>query len=126
MDGQGHCGVLVRWAFTLVSCAVSSSVLASSPDLQLQRLMGRDKSTRADASSRLNSQLSITSKVAYADLVIDNSGSLTDLDGEMMSCLGKLERAAGWGWMVSWLLPPVGLLSAVWCLSWRAFKRRRT
>ncbi|KAG8217958.1 P-loop containing nucleoside triphosphate hydrolase protein [Butyriboletus roseoflavus] len=99
-------------------------VVYCSPELQHQRLMSRDKSTRADASSRLNSQLSITSKVSYADLVVDNSGSLTDLDGEVMSCLGKLERAVGWGWMVSWLLPPVGLLSAVWCLSWRAFRRR--
>ncbi|KAH0839418.1 P-loop containing nucleoside triphosphate hydrolase protein [Lanmaoa asiatica] len=98
----------------------------SSPELQLHRLVARDKSAPADAHSRLNSQLSITSKVAYADLVIDNSGSLTDLDGEVMSCLGKLERAVGWGWMVSWLFPPVGLLSAVWCLSWRAFKRRNT
>jgi len=100
-------------------------VVYCSPELQLQRLMARDNSTRADAASRLNSQLSVTSKVAYADLVIDNSGSLTDLDGEVISCVGKLERTVGWGWMVSWLLPPVGLLSAVWCLSWRAFKRRR-
>jgi len=100
-------------------------VVYCSPELQLQRLMARDKSTRADASSRLNSQLSVTSKVAYADFVIDNSGSLTDLDGEVISCVGRLERTVGWGWMVSWLLPPVGLLSAVWCLSWRAFKRRR-
>lgn len=127
VDGQGRCGVLVRQrCHSLVSYAVSPSLLlASSPELQLRRLMARDKSTRADASSRLDSQFSITSKVAYADLVVDNSGSLTDLDGEVMSCLGKLERAVGWGWMVRWLLPPVGLLSAVWCLSWRVFKRGR-
>ncbi|KAI9574153.1 P-loop containing nucleoside triphosphate hydrolase protein [Boletus coccyginus] len=99
-------------------------VVYCSPELQLQRLMARDKSTRADASSRLNSQISITSKVAHADFVIDNSGSLTDLDGEVISCVGKLERAVGRGWMVNWLLPPVGLLSALWCLLWRAFKRR--
>ena len=98
----------------------------SSPELQLQRLMARDQSTRVDASARLNSQLSIIAKVAYADIVIDNSGSLADLDGEVISCVGKLERAVGWGWMVSWLLPPVGLSSAIWCLSWRAFKRRGT
>ncbi|KAG6371880.1 dephospho-CoA kinase-domain-containing protein [Boletus reticuloceps] len=100
-------------------------VVYCSPELQLQRLMARDKSTRADASSRLYSQLSITAKVPYADIVIDNSGSPTELDGEVMSCVGKLERAVGWGWVVSWLLPPVGLSSAVWCLSWRTFKRRR-
>ncbi|KAF9220197.1 CoaE-domain-containing protein, partial [Gyrodon lividus] len=96
-----------------------------SPDLQLQRLMFRDNSTRADASSRLNSQLPITSKVAYADIVIDNSGTLTDLEGEVMSCIGKLERAVGWGWLMNWLVPPVGVLSAVWCLAWRALRRRR-
>ncbi|KAG9313329.1 dephospho-CoA kinase-domain-containing protein [Chiua virens] len=101
-------------------------VVYCSPELQLQRLMARDKSTREDATSRLNSQLSITSKIAYADLVIENSGSLMDLDGEVMTCIGKLERAVGWSWMVSWLLPPVGFLSAIWCLSWRAFKRRNS
>lgn len=107
------------------SLIAASPVLGSSPEIQLQRLMARDKSTRADAASRLNSQDPITSKVAYADFVVDNSGSLTDLDGEVMSCIGKLERAVGWGWIVSWLLPPVGLLSAIWCLSRRAFKRKK-
>jgi len=111
-------GGLWKWMGTVV-------VVYCSPELQLQRLMNRDKSTRADASSRLNSQFPITSKVAYADFVIDNSGSLTDLDGEVMSCIGRLERAVGWSWIMSWLLPPVGLLSAIWCLSWRAFKRRK-
>ena len=129
-------GGLWKWMGTVVvvywyvkslraSCTASPLVLGSSPELQLQRLMSRDKSTRADASSRLNSQLPITSKVAYADFVIDNSGSLTDLHGEVMSCIGKLERVVGWSWLVSWLLPPVGLLSAVWCMSWRAFQRKK-
>ncbi|KAI9570432.1 P-loop containing nucleoside triphosphate hydrolase protein [Boletus coccyginus] len=99
-------------------------VVYCSPELQLQRPMARDKSAHADASSRLNSQFPIISKIAYADFVIDNSGSLTDLDGEVISCVGKLERVVGCGWMVSWLLPPVGLLSALWCLSWRAFRRK--
>lgn len=126
MDGQSHRGVLVRLVVALSTrVPLHRPVLASSPELQLQRLMARDSSTRTDASSRLNSQLSITAKVAYADIVIDNSGSVTDLDGEVISCIGKLERAVGWGWMVSWLLPPAGLLSALWCLLWRAFKRRR-
>lgn len=56
-------------------------------------------------------QLAITAKVAYADIL----GSLADLDREVISYVGKLESAVGCGWMVSWLLPPVGLLHAVWC-----------
>ncbi|KIJ15023.1 hypothetical protein PAXINDRAFT_163203 [Paxillus involutus ATCC 200175] len=80
--------------------------------------------THADASSRLNSQLPITSKVPHADIVIDNSGTPADLKGEVMSCIGKLERAVGWGWLLSWLVPPVGLLSALWCLACRALRRR--
>jgi len=99
-------------------------VVYCSPELQLQRLMARDNSTHADASSRLNSQLPITSKVPHADIVIDNSGTPADLKGEVMSCIGKLERAVGWGWLLSWLVPPVGLLSALWCLACRALRRR--
>ncbi|KIK93089.1 hypothetical protein PAXRUDRAFT_829333 [Paxillus rubicundulus Ve08.2h10] len=99
-------------------------VVYCSPELQVQRLMVRDGSNHADASSRLNSQLPIVSKVGYADIVIDNSGTPADLKGEAMSCIGKLERAVGWGWLLSWLVPPVGLLSALWCLGWRALRRR--
>ncbi|KAJ8590493.1 CoaE-domain-containing protein [Rhizopogon salebrosus TDB-379] len=98
-------------------------VVYCSAEIQLQRLMSRDGSSIEDASARLNSQLPITQKVEYADIVIDNSGSLQDLEQQVHTCVVKLERAAGWSWRLGWILPPVALVSAVWTLSWKSIRR---
>jgi len=87
--------------------------------------MQRDSSSREDASSRLNSQLAIADKVQYADRVVDNSGSLEDLEAHVDSLVQALDREAGWTWRLSWLFPPCGLLSAMWMLAWRAVSRSR-
>jgi dephospho-CoA kinase len=86
--------------------------------------MKRDSSSREEASSRLNSQLSITEKVEYADYVIDNSGSFQDLEGQVHSFLEKIDKEVGrvW-WRLSWLIPPFGVLSAILVLAWRAVWR---
>ncbi|KAG0707818.1 dephospho-CoA kinase-domain-containing protein [Suillus ampliporus] len=98
-------------------------VVYCSADIQLQRLMKRDKSSREDASARLNSQLPIAQKVEYADIIVDNSGSLQDLEQQVHSCLLKLERMAGWSWRLKWVFPPFALISALWTLGWRSVKR---
>ncbi|KAJ7835432.1 CoaE-domain-containing protein [Mycena olivaceomarginata] len=98
-------------------------VVYCSADVQLERLMKRDNSSREDASSRLNSQLPIADKVAYADRVIDNSGSPADLEAHVNSLVQALDRDAGWMWRLSWVFPPWALLSAVWTLAWRALRR---
>ncbi|KAJ2924636.1 hypothetical protein H1R20_g12469, partial [Candolleomyces eurysporus] len=54
-------------------------VVYCSEEIQLQRLIQRDNSTREDALSRLRSQMPIADKVAYADVVLDNSGGWMDL-----------------------------------------------
>ncbi|KAG1731946.1 dephospho-CoA kinase-domain-containing protein [Suillus lakei] len=100
-------------------------VVYCSADIQLQRLMKRDNSSREDALARLNSQLPIAQKVEYADIVVDNSGSLEDLKQQIHSCLVKLERKAGWSWRLSWICPPFALISALWTLGWRSVKRSR-
>lgn len=87
--------------------------------------MTRDNSSREDASARLSSQLPIAQKVDYADFVLDNSGSLQDLEQQVRSCLVKLEWTAGWSWRLSWLFPPFALVSALWTLGWRFAKRSR-
>ncbi|KIJ59704.1 hypothetical protein HYDPIDRAFT_32925 [Hydnomerulius pinastri MD-312] len=109
-------GGLWKWMGTVV-------LVYCSPELQLQRLMTRDNSTPTEAHSRLSSQAPISSKIAYADIVIDNSGSLAELEGEVAAAVGRLDRAVGWGWVVSWLMPPMGVLSAIWTLGWRAARR---
>jgi dephospho-CoA kinase len=43
------------------------------PELQLQRLMGRDELSRLDAEKRIASQMSQEEKKSYADFLIDTS-----------------------------------------------------
>ncbi|KAJ1307978.1 hypothetical protein OPQ81_002053 [Rhizoctonia solani] len=100
-------------------------VVYISKELQMQRLMRRDSSDRAAAQSRVSSQLPLASKLEYADIVIDNSGSIADTERQIASLVQKLEKETGWTWLVSWVIPPVGLLLAGWCLAWRAIKRGR-
>ena len=59
-------------------------VVTSSPDLQLNRIVERSHLenrplTEAEAQSRIDSQLPISEKVKYADIVIENNGSLKEL-----------------------------------------------
>ncbi|KAJ7499658.1 dephospho-CoA kinase-domain-containing protein [Mycena latifolia] len=109
-------GGLWKWVGKVV-------VVYCSADLQLERLMKRDASSCEDASSRLNSQLAIAEKVQYADRLIDNSGSLDDLEAHVNSLVQDLEKEAGWSWRLSWLFPPWGLFSAVCLLTLRAAVR---
>lgn len=87
--------------------------------------MSRDKSTQQAALSRLNAQMPLASKLEYSDHVLDNSGSLTELEEQVNTLVARFRRDAGWSWVVSWLLPPVGLIMGLWRLSWRSVGRRR-
>lgn len=87
--------------------------------------MARDKSTQEAASARIRAQLPIADKLAYADIVLDNSGPRGELEAQVSNLIQRLEREAGWAWRLDWWLPPVGLVSAVWTLFWRAMRRQR-
>ncbi|CAI9761459.1 unnamed protein product [Fraxinus pennsylvanica] len=47
---------------------------------QLQRLMARDGTTEEEAKNKINAQMSLDLKRTKADIVIDNTGSLEDLN----------------------------------------------
>ncbi|THH31126.1 hypothetical protein EUX98_g3070 [Antrodiella citrinella] len=100
-------------------------VVYCSSEIQLQRLMKRDNSSRSDASARLNSQIPIADKLEYADIVLDNSGSPQDLEGQIDSLIRKLYRETGWSWRVSWLFPPYGIFAALSTMLWRRIRRMR-
>lgn len=120
--------IVVYWCVAATVFFISHLPLPdvnSSPEIQLQRLMKRDGSSREDASARLNSQIPIADKLQHADLVLDNSGSPQDLDGQIDSLIRKLYKEAGWSWRLSWLFPPYGLFSAVSTLLWRTLRRQR-
>lgn len=100
----------------------------SSADIQLQRLMKRDGSTREDASSRLNSQFPVTEKLSYADHIVENSGTLRELEAETQLLINKLNReSGGLTWLLCWLVPPIGMLFGLKTLALRWFRggRRR-
>lgn len=101
---------LIRFIFIIINSTYSSR------ELQLQRLINRDSLSREDALARLGSQLSISEKVTYADIVVDNSGPKLELEDQIKGLIKRLEREAGWTWRLSWLLPPFGLLSVAWTL----------
>ena len=50
------------------------------PKEQIRRLMARDHISREDADKRLKSQMPIRKKIALADIVIDNSGSIPETE----------------------------------------------
>ena len=81
--------------------------------------MERDNSTMEEATARLNSQLPIAEKVHYADVVIDNSGTLKDLEDQVNALMKKLDAERGWVWLVGYIIPLVSLFSAVWWLTLR-------
>ncbi|KAG8972317.1 hypothetical protein FRC05_010159 [Tulasnella sp. 425] len=100
-------------------------VVYCSREIQLQRLMGRDKFSREDALSRINAQMSLAEKLDFADQVVDNSGSMHDLEQQVNALIARFDKEAGWSWRLSWLVPPVGLMFGGFKLAWRHIKRAR-
>jgi dephospho-CoA kinase len=54
-------------------------VVSCQSDLQIERLMQRDRVSRADAIGRIDAQMSLTAKCQLADVVLDNSSTLDSL-----------------------------------------------
>lgn len=120
--------VVVYWyVVLLVVCAEMWGLIGgcSSPELQLQRLMKRDGSTKEAASARVKAQMPITEKTQYGDIVIDNSGSQQDLEIQVDSLVRRLYKEAGWTWRISWVFPPFTILSAGWTLLWNRVRKAR-
>ena len=62
------------------------------PEKQIQRLMERDKISREMAQSILAAQLSIDEKRAYADYIIDNSGTPEDTEKQVRETWKKIKE----------------------------------
>jgi dephospho-CoA kinase len=62
------------------------------PELQLERLVSQRGMTPDQARARLAAQASRQQRLAMADLVIDNSGSLADLDRRVAEVWAELTR----------------------------------
>ncbi len=63
-------------------------VVTSSRDLQIKRILERSHSqnrplTESEAQARIDSQMPVSEKVKYADIVIENNGTLEALQGQV-------------------------------------------
>ncbi|OGP84057.1 MAG: dephospho-CoA kinase [Deltaproteobacteria bacterium RBG_16_54_11] len=58
-------------------------VVYTTPERQVQRLMGRDGITREEAIRRIDAQLPLAEKVSYAHYVIDNSGTVEETEDQV-------------------------------------------
>ena len=67
-------------------------VVSVDPAVQLQRLMVRDRLSKADAQARIDSQLSLTEKCQRADVVIDNNGDVEKTQGQVDRWLMKIRQ----------------------------------
>ena len=64
------------------------------PDVQLERLVSQRGMDAEQARARMEAQASREQRLAVADIVIDNSGSLDDLDRRVAEVWTDLERRA--------------------------------
>ncbi|MGT2753449.1 dephospho-CoA kinase [Streptococcus ovis] len=60
-------------------------------ETQVQRLMSRNGYSYEEANQRIHAQMLLEEKRAYADVLIDNNGSLADLTGQVQIQLQQLQ-----------------------------------
>ena len=65
-------------------------VVTCSPELQIERLMGRNNFSKEEAQLRINAQPHQAVKVARADVVIDNDGSLSQTEQQVEAAWQEL------------------------------------
>ena len=70
-------------------------LVSASPETVRQRLAERNGMTAEQAGSRVRAQLSNEERRAYADVVIENDGSLDELQRAVDESWSKLERRVG-------------------------------
>ena len=62
------------------------------PELQIERLIKRDRISRRMALNILKAQMSIEEKKEYADFIVDNSGSLDETRTQVEAIWKKLKK----------------------------------
>ena len=66
-------------------------VVTCSEEVQLQRVVLRDNCSEEDAMGRIKSQMPQDEKVKYAEFVVDNSGTIEQLEKEAEKLIKSLE-----------------------------------
>ena len=70
-------------------------VVDAPPAAQVDRLVSTRGMTRSQALARMSAQVTREERLAAATLVVDNSGSLDDLDAQVAALWAELSRRAG-------------------------------
>jgi dephospho-CoA kinase len=65
-------------------------LIYADPEVQLKRLMMRDGFSETQAISRINSQMPIDEKRELADVVIENNGSMAELEEKLSILINQL------------------------------------
>jgi dephospho-CoA kinase len=70
-------------------------VVYADRDTQIRRVMERDGADRSEAEARLAAQMPMEEKVRHGRIVIDNRGTLAELEAQLAAILAQeLERPA--------------------------------
>lgn len=70
-------------------------VVDAPPEVQVERLVSMRGMTRTHTLARMSAQASREDRLAVATFVVDNSGSLEELDGRVAALWDELSRRAG-------------------------------
>jgi dephospho-CoA kinase len=65
-------------------------VVTADPDVRMRRAMARDGATEEHVRARMDAQMSDPDKLLRADFVIDNSGTLDELEGRVAAALREI------------------------------------
>lgn len=99
-------------------CGATVTV-STEKSLQLKRLLERNPDlSEEDASKRIDSQLSTEERNFKADKVIENDGTIGELHELVSKVVVQLRPLRFW--VIADLFPPIGILSAVVTLAYRA------
>lgn len=84
-------------------------VVAASEEVQVRRAVLRDAAEEADVRARIQAQMPLAAKTAAADFVIQNDGTLAELEARTDEVLAAICRRAGVD-VARYPLPPSGKL----------------
>ncbi|XP_057965600.1 dephospho-CoA kinase [Malania oleifera] len=66
------------------------------PETQFQRLMSRDRTSEQESKNKISAQMALDWKRTKADIIIDNTGSLEDLNEQFRKVLLQVTRPLTW------------------------------
>jgi len=96
---QGTDAVVVFGAPLLVETGMHTAfdvliVVAATTDMQIDRLLRDRAMSEAQVRARIGAQLPLADKAAVADILIDNEGTLDELEGQVDRAWQELRRRA--------------------------------